>query len=323
MLAVIKIDKMNFNRINVRIEDENLILKPLLVSDSTFINEMFKDSDIKQYYIVPNEAQQDYKKLVDYWLNDVRNGAGTCWIIFQKGRGLFSRDKKVGFRAFEFRDSLKKARISCAVLPEFRRKGISTNSAKLVIEKLKNEGVEIIEADIDRENTSSERVVEKLGFIANKKQALIDPEMMRNGDIRMRTLWKKELVKLSKNQEIGRIPLDATINQIVPEINQIIEEINTKGQLSNLLVRYFYLLGRIKFVENNFEEAIEAFGQCNMITMNEGLPEIHENYYWFAKINEVKGEYGSAKMYFELALEMYDENPNYISKTEIEQEINN
>lgn len=314
---------MNFNRINERIEDGNLILKPISESDRTFINEMFNDSDIKQYYIVPKEAQQDYRKLVDYWINDVKNGSGTCWIIFQKGSSLFSRDKKVGFRAFEFRDSLKKARISCAVLPEFRRKGISTNSAKLVIEKLKNEGVEIIEADIDRENTSSERVVEKLGFIANKKQALIDPEMMRDGDIRIRTLWKKELVELSTNQAIGRIPLNATINQIIPEINHIIEEINIKGQHPNLLVRYFYLLGRIKFLENNFEEAKEAFGQCNMITMNEGLPEIHENYYWFAKINEAKNENGSAKMYYELALEMYHENPNYISKTEIEREIKN
>lgn len=314
---------MNFNIINERIEDGNLILKPISESDRTFINEMFNDSDIKHYYIVPKEAQQDYRKLVDYWINDVKNGAGTCWIIFQKGSGLFSQDKKVGFRAFEFRDSLKKARISCAVLPEFRRKGISTNSAKLVIEKLKNEGVEIIEADIDRGNTSSERVVEKLGFIANKKQALIDPEMMRDGDIRMRTLWKKELIELSTNQAIGRISLNATINQIIPEINHIIEEINIKGQHPNLLVRYFYLLGRIKFLESNFEEAKEAFGQCNMITMNEGLPEIHENYYWFAKINEAKGENGNAKMYYELALEMYNENPNYISKTEIEREINN
>lgn len=93
---------------------------------------------------MPKEAEQDYEKLVDYWLSDVSNGTETCWIIFLKGKWLFSRDKKVGFRAFEFRDSLKKARISCAIIPEFRRKSISTNSAKLVIEKLKNEGIEKI-----------------------------------------------------------------------------------------------------------------------------------------------------------------------------------
>jgi RimJ/RimL family protein N-acetyltransferase len=312
---------MNFNKINDKIEDNNLILKPISESDRNFIGTMFNDPDIKGYYIVPKEAQQDYKVLVDYWLNDVRSQAGNCWIIYQKGNGFFSKDKKVGFRAFEFRDNIKNARISCAILPEYRRKGISTNSAKLVIEKLKNEGVEKIEADIDKRNTNSERVVEKLGFTANKKQALVDPEMMSDGEIRMRTLWKKNLVDYSENITSGRIQLSATINQIVPKMNQLTEEINTKGQHPDLLIRYFYLLGRIKFLEKNYEEAKEAFGQCNMIVMNEGLPGIHETYYWFGKINEATGEKETVKMYYGLALENYINNPNYITKAEIEREM--
>ncbi len=87
-------------------------------------------------------------------------------------------------------------------------------------------------------------------------------------------------------------------------------------------MRYFYLLGRIKFLERNFEECQEAFGQCNMIAMNEGLPEIHEAFYWFAKINEEKGEKGSAKMYYEFALEKHNDSPDYITKGEIEKEMN-
>lgn len=313
---------MDFNRLNQKIEESNLILKPISEEDREFIDRMFNDSEIKRYYIVTKEAQQDYKKLIDYWQNDVRNGAGNCWIVFQKGNGLFSRDKQVGFIAFEFRDTLKNARISYAILPEYRRKGIATNSVKLIIEKLKNEGVERIEADIDRDNLNSEKVVEKLGFTVNKRQALVDPEIMRDGEIRMRALWKKELVGFSENKTTGRIPLSATIEQIVPEINQLVEEINSKGQYPALLVRYFYLLGRIKFLERNYEEAQEAFGQCNMITMNEGLPNIHENYYWFAKINEAKGENENANMYYEFALEQYNDNPNYITKAEIERQMN-
>lgn len=313
---------MNFDKINDTIEGNNLILRPISESDKDFINIMFNDTDIKKYYIIPKEAQQDYRKLVEYWLNDTRNKAGNCWIIYKKGNGIFSRDKKVGFRAFEFRDTLKNVRISCAILPEYRNKGISTNSAKLVIEKLKNEGVETIEADIDRENIKSEKVIEKLGFTANKKQALVDPEMMSNGEIRFRNLWKKSLIDISEVKTSGRIPLSATINQIVPEINQLTEEINTKGQHPTLLLRYFYLLGRIKFLERNYEEAKEAFGQCNMIAMNEGLPEIHETFYWFAKINEANGDNGTAKMYFGFALENYNDNPNYITKAEIEKEMN-
>ena len=313
---------MNFNNINQEIRNENLILKCISSNDRIFINGMFNDTEIKRYYIVPKEARQDYKRLVDYWLNDIRNGAGTCWIIIEKGKGIFSHDKQVGFVAFEFRDTLKNARISYAILPEFRKKGFATTSVKLVIEKLKSEGVERIEADIDRDNINSEKVVEKLGFTANKRNALVDPEMMRDGEIRFRALWKKELIEFKKETKNGRIPLNATIEEIVPIINDLVNEINSKGQHPSLLVRYFYLLGRIKFLERNYEEAQQAFGQCNMITMNEGLPEIHENYYWFAKINEANGEKGNAKMYYGFALEKYNENPNYISKSEIEREMN-
>jgi RimJ/RimL family protein N-acetyltransferase len=128
---------MDFNRINQEIKAEKLFLKPITTDDRAFINGMFNDTEIKRYYIVPKEAQQDYKRLVDYWLNDIRNGAGTCWIITEKGNGIFASDKQVGFVAFEFRDTLKNARISYAILPEFRNKGFATNSVKLIINNLK------------------------------------------------------------------------------------------------------------------------------------------------------------------------------------------
>ena len=189
---------MDFNKLNQKIETEHLILKPVSEGDRSFINGMFDDLEIKRYYIVPKEVQQDYRKLIDYWQNDVRNGAGNCWIIYQKQSDIFSKVKPVGFVAFEFRDSLKNARISYAILPNFRGNGFASNSVKLLIEKLKVEGVERLEADIDRDNLSSEKVVEELGFTANKRQALVDPEMIRDGEIRMRALWIKELFDFSQ-----------------------------------------------------------------------------------------------------------------------------
>lgn len=313
---------MDFNRINQELKTDNLFLKPITTNDRTFISGMFKDTEIKRYYIVPKEAHQDYKRLVDTWLNFIQGKTGMCWIIYKNGTGIFSRDKQVGFVAFEFTDTLKNARISYAILPEFRRKGFATTSVKIIIESLKQEGVERIEADIDRGNLSSEKVVEKLGFTANKRKALIDPEMMRDGEFRIRALWKKELIELKKETTIGRIPLSAAIEEIVPVINELENEINSKGQHPELLIRYFHFLGRIKYLECNYDEALQAFGQCNMIARDEGLPEIHENYYWFAKINEAEGSTGGAKMYLEFALEKYNENPLYISKSEIESEMN-
>jgi RimJ/RimL family protein N-acetyltransferase len=153
---------MNFSDINQELSDETLILKPISVSDREFINGMFQDTVIRRFYIVPKEAKQDYRILIDYWLTDNKNGAGTCWIIYRKGEGLFSRNKACGFIAFEFRSTLTNARLSYAILPECRRKGIATKSVSLVIERLKSNGVETIEADIDMDNLNSEKVVEKL-----------------------------------------------------------------------------------------------------------------------------------------------------------------
>ncbi|RKE04444.1 GNAT family N-acetyltransferase [Marinifilum flexuosum] len=227
---------MNFNNITKEIERDQINLRPILLSDSRFIDCMFEDEDIKRYYIVPKEAQQDYKRLVRYWLNDIRNGAGTCWIITQKENGLLFKNKQVGFVAFEFRDSLKKARISYAILPEYRGQGIATAAVEMVIDKLKDEGVEKLEADIDRDNYSSEKVVEKLGFNVNKKQALVDPEMFRDGDVRMRALWYKDVFDFSKlefyyidQDEFSRLINNATIYKVWEE------EKTTARVLGNML----------------------------------------------------------------------------------------
>lgn len=313
---------MNFSKINLKLESDNLILKPISNNDRIFIEGMFQDNEIKNYYIVPKEAQQNHQTLVDYWLQDIKNGAGTCWIIHPKSSSSSLATKPCGFIAFEFRSSVKNARISYAILPHYRRKGIATNSISIVLENLIQNGVQTVEADIDRDNVNSEKAVKKLGFESNRGSALIDPEMMKNGEIRIRTLWKKHLIKDTFSQSIGRIALNATSQQIASIISNLVTEMNEKGQNPVLLTKYFYLLGRIKFLERNYEEAKDAFGQCNMITMSNGLPDVHETFYWFGKINDVNGDSETAKMYYETALKNYVENPDYISRQELNKEIN-
>ncbi len=314
---------MNFDKINREIKDSEITLKPISISDRDFIQSLFQDSDISKYYIVPKEAQQDHRKLINYWLSDVNNGAGTCWIIIKTNNGLFSSNKEVGFVAFEFRDNLTNARISYAIHPDFRKKGIATKSVELVIKRLEEQGVLTIEADIDRDNVNSEKVVEKLGFTADKRKALFDPEMLREGEVRIRALWKKvfrtnDTTILGISFNIQKIPLDANIEQIIPIINDVADGINKHGQRPELLTRYFYLLGRVRFLEGNFEESKQAFANCNTVVMNEGLPEMHETFYWFGRINAENGDLDNAKMYYGFALENFNGDPNYITREEIE-----
>lgn len=315
---------MDFNKLQ-ELKTDGLLLKKISEQDREFINEVFLDPEIRKYYIVPKEAKQDYRMLVSYWINDNSNGAGCAWIIYLKDSGIFSRDKPCGFFTFEFRDSAENARISYAIKPDFRKKGIAGKTSAFVIDTLKSLGVTSIEADIDKENIASEKVVEKLGFTTNKKIALIDPEMMREGEIRTRHLWKKNLalktISISHTQS-KRLEINAPQEEIVIAINQIVNTIKEQGEHPELVSKYFYLIGRMKYNEGNFDESKEAFGQCNMIRWNATLPDNHETFYWFARIREAKGLTEEAKMYYNTALEKYLEDPSLISKEEILRAMN-
>lgn len=311
---------MDFTKLN-ELRSDNLLLRKLSENDRLFISDMFDDNLVRKFYIVPKEARQDYRNLISYFINDFAQGSGYSWIIYQKGNGLFSKNIACGFFAFEFRDSLKNARISYALKPEFRKKGIALKSTNIVIDALKSLGVTSVEADIDIDNPDSQKLVEKLGFTTNKGQALIDQEMMRDGEIRLRHLWKKNL---SNQIEIntGRFGLNAIQSDLVLAINKIVSTLNSSGQNPKLLSKYFYLLGRIKFNEGSYEEALEAFGQCNMVSMRENLPENHETYYWFGRIREINNKPDDAIMYYNFALENFSGDPDLITKEEIQNAIN-
>lgn len=158
----------------------------------------FKDPDIRKYYIVPKEAQQDYRQLVNYWFNDISKGAGYAWIINKKGTVLFSGDKPCGFFAFEFRDSFKNARISYALATKFRKQGIVTSAAEVLIKKLMGLSVQTIEADIVEGNINSEKLIQKFEFTTEKRRVLMDLAVMHDGDIRFRYLWRKDLFNYAK-----------------------------------------------------------------------------------------------------------------------------
>ncbi len=177
---------MIFINLNKEFKTGELVLKPITLNDSNFIHTLFQDPDISKYYIIPKGAKQDYKKLIDYWILDARKTSGMCWIII-------SNNQACGFIAFEFRDTLNNARISYAIHPHYRKNGIATKAAELVLARLKEEGVSTVEADIDKDNINSEKLIERLGFMTDKHTALIDPEMIKNGDIRIRFLWRKKL----------------------------------------------------------------------------------------------------------------------------------
>lgn len=310
---------MNFQALE-QIQTQNLTLKKISEQHRQFISDLFQDDDIRRYYIVPKEAEQDYRRLVNYWFNDIANGAGYAWIIYKKGNGLFSSDKPCGFFAFEFRDSLKNARISYALGKDFRKQGIITQSAEQVLKKLIELGVETVEADIDKDNRSSERVVERLGFKADKHIALYDPEMMRDGEIRMRFLWKKDINRKpieASDMPSGKFGINATQNDLIAAINKLVNTINTHGQQPELVNKYFYFLGRIKFNEGAFEEARQAFGQHNMTMRDIGKEMNYETFFWFSRISVAEDNLEMAQSHFKTSVDHYNKDEYNVTLQEM------
>jgi ribosomal-protein-alanine N-acetyltransferase len=292
----------------------NLTLRKINLQDKDFISELFKDEEILKFYIVPEEIDGQHSKLLDYWLDDSATGSGFAWIITEYKNGLFSsRQEKCGFIAFEFRASLTNARISYALEKSKRGKGIISNSIELVLDNLKRLGIETVEADIDKENIASEKLVVKLGFTTDKSKALMDPKLAAQGIFRARHLWTKRLKELSPEaKQVGRIGIAATKEELVTELNHAIEKIKTNGEHPDLVARYLFLHGRINFLDGKFNEARSAFGQCNMIKMN------HETFYWFSRIDQLESDKSDAGLYYlKTALEYYQDNPSLISKAEL------
>jgi ribosomal-protein-alanine N-acetyltransferase len=314
---------MNFNNINQNITQGDLLLRPILDSDINFINLLFQDSEIKKYYTVPNEIKNDYSLLINEWHNDVKKNAGTCWIIIKKRKDINGQHEQVGIVGIGFKDSFKNAKIGYALLPEFRNKGIISISLKLVIDILINEGVQIIEAEIDKDNLKSENVVRKLGFKKDKKTFVSDLKEEREGELVIKHLWKKFLNDFDISLLKGNIPIQASKVQLIQINNKIANEINTKGKHPDLLIRYYNILGRINYLDGKFDEANKLFNKSNIICVFESKPVVHENFYWFAKINEEYGDFINAKKNYILALDKlkFHPNPNYISKQEIEFEL--
>jgi RimJ/RimL family protein N-acetyltransferase len=296
----------------------NLTLSKVTLQDKDFISELFKDEETLKFYIVPDEINGQHSKLVDYWLEDSATGSGFAWIITEYKKGLFSSSQvKCGFIAFEFRGSITNARISYALEKSKRESGIISNSIELVLDNLKRLGIETVEADIDKENIASEKLVVKLGFTTDKSKALMDPKLAAQGIFRARHLWSKRLRELSPDaKQVGRLGIAATKAELVAELNHTIEKIKTNGEHPDLKARFLFLHGRINFLDSKFNEARSAFGQCNMIKMN------HETFYWFSRIDQLESNKADAGLYYlKTALEYYQENPALISKEELQKAL--
>ena len=114
-----------------------------------------------------------------------------------------------------------------------------------------------------------------------------------------------------------RIPTNANSREIANSVYETIDKINLKGESTNLNFELQFKFARFKFSIGEFDEANKLLGICNSMTIDYGLPENYEIYYWAGRISEQKGEIDKAKTTYEITLRKCNDNPSLISRTEI------
>ena len=114
-----------------------------------------------------------------------------------------------------------------------------------------------------------------------------------------------------------RIPTVASTDEIAYSVNETLKEINLKGETPELELELYFKYARLKFSEGDYDKAKTIFGQCNSITIDNGLPENYEIYYWTGRIMEAKGDIENARLIYGIALKRCKDNPNLIPRSEI------
>ena len=126
------------------------------------IFKLFSDCGVTQFYnIVTLTEEGEAQKYLDWFHSRFAEKAGIRWGISVKGHNGI-----IGTAGFNNYAKRHRANLGYDIQTEFWNKGYMTEALKTVIDfGFKELGINRIEAEVMQGNTTSERVLAKLGFI--------------------------------------------------------------------------------------------------------------------------------------------------------------
>jgi len=158
------------------LKTERLILRELIEDDAQAILDCFSNVDVLRFYGQnPLTSLDQVKQIIGNFSRNYEKKIGIKWGIEREGMdGIIGT---IGFQ--EWSHEHKRADISYALSPEYWGSGYATEVVKEVIiygfEKL---GIKRIGAVVFVENTSSIKLLEKLGF---EKEGVLRNYMYQDG----------------------------------------------------------------------------------------------------------------------------------------------
>lgn len=99
-----------------------------------------------------------------------------------------------------------------------------------------------------------------------------------------------------------KLDFNSDLQTVSNSLMETLGKIEKNGETPILKAEMLFKYGRVKFLGKNFDEAHKIFGQCNMVLIDNGLPENKEIYYWVGRIFEAKGDIEKAQSTYKICL---------------------
>lgn len=145
------------------IETERLILREVTLKDAEDMLTYLSDPDVvKHMGLEPYQTVEDVQSEIQWYQSIVKEGSGVRWGITLRNSG-----KVIGSCGFLNRASKHfRAEVGFELSKQYWGKGIASEALEAVVKfGFKHMELERIEALIEPGNTSSQKLVEKTGFV--------------------------------------------------------------------------------------------------------------------------------------------------------------
>ncbi|HOG05188.1 MAG TPA: hypothetical protein PK978_03020 [Paludibacter sp.] len=103
-----------------------------------------------------------------------------------------------------------------------------------------------------------------------------------------------------------KLTFESTFDEIGWSLRHTLDEIKLKGETKELKYEMLLKYGRLRFMEGCFSDAYQIFRQCSIHSIDNGVNDINELYYWTSRCLEKLGDKKRALAGYLMLLENKD-----------------
>ena len=109
-----------------------------------------------------------------------------------------------------------------------------------------------------------------------------------------------------------KLNFQSTFDEIGWSLRETLDEIEQHGETKQLKFDMLLKYGRFKLMEGKPSEAYQIFHQCSIHSVDYGIPDVKELYYWTSRCHEEQGKMDRALKGYLMLLERDRFIENYL-----------